>query len=113
MNQERKSKIKLISEMIAIYQTTVLNETDSDNIRLIKQDITNKKMDLEELKQELNSELNTLYDSGANEIDPEVNQLQIIINDVNVPKLQSSADRFKSINNAQTITTRPEIQVII
>ena len=83
MNQERKSKIKLISEMIAIYQTTVLNETDSDNIRLIKQDITNKKMDLEELKQELNSELNTLYDSGANEIDPEVNQLQIIINDVN------------------------------
>lgn len=83
MIQERKSKIKLISEMIAIYQTTVLNETDSDNIRLIKQDITNKKMDLEELKQELNSELNTLYDSGANEIDPEVNQLQIIINDVN------------------------------
>ena len=38
--------------------------------------------------------------------------IQIIINEVNVPKLQSSADKFKSINNAHTITTIPEIQVI-
>ena len=38
--------------------------------------------------------------------------IQIMINEVNVPKLQSSADRFKSINNAQIITTKPEIQVI-
>ena len=34
--------------------------------------------------------------------------IQIIINDVNVPKLQSSAEIFKSINNAQTITIKPE-----
>jgi hypothetical protein len=38
--------------------------------------------------------------------------IQIIINEVNVPKLQSSADKFKSINNAQIITTSPEIHVI-
>ena len=37
---------------------------------------------------------------------------QIITNDVNVPKLQSAADIFKSINSPQTITTRPDIQVI-
>ena len=38
--------------------------------------------------------------------------IQMIINDVNVPKLQSSAEIFKSINKAQTITIIPEIQVI-
>ena len=39
--------------------------------------------------------------------------IQIIINDVNVPKLQSSAEIFKSINKAQTITINPEIHVSI
>ena len=38
---------------------------------------------------------------------------QTIINDVNVPKLQSSADKFKSINNAQMITIKPESHVIM
>ena len=38
--------------------------------------------------------------------------IQIIINDVKVPKLHNSADIFKSINNPQTITIKPEIQVI-
>lgn len=37
--------------------------------------------------------------------------MQIIINDVNVPKLHNSADMFKSINNAHITTTIPEIQV--
>lgn len=82
MNKELKSKIKLISEMMSIYQTTVANETDYENIQLIKKDITNKKNELEVAKKELNFELNKLYDNGANEIDPEINQTQIIINDV-------------------------------
>ena len=34
-----------------------------------------------------------------------------IINDANVPKLQSSADMFKSINKAPRITIKPESQV--
>ena len=38
---------------------------------------------------------------------------QITINDVNVPKLQSSAEIFKSINNPQRITIKPDTQVII
>lgn len=38
---------------------------------------------------------------------------QITIKDVNVPKLQSSAEMFKSINNPQRITIKPETQVII
>ena len=38
--------------------------------------------------------------------------IQIIINDVNVPKLQSSAEIFKSMNNPQSITIAPAIQVI-
>ena len=38
--------------------------------------------------------------------------IQIIINEVNVPKLQSSADRFKSINSAQIITINPDSHVI-
>ena len=37
---------------------------------------------------------------------------QIITKDVNVPKLQSAADIFKSINKPQIITTIPDIQVI-
>ena len=37
--------------------------------------------------------------------------IQIMINDVNVPKLQSSADIFKSINKEPIITTRPQTQV--
>ena len=82
MNKELKSKIKLISEMMSIYQTTVVNETDYENIQLIKKDITNKKTELEAAKKQLNFELNKLYDNGANEIDPEINQTQIIINDV-------------------------------
>ena len=39
--------------------------------------------------------------------------MQIIINDVNVPKLQSSAEMFKSINKPQRITISPDTQVII
>ena len=39
--------------------------------------------------------------------------IQIIINEVNIPKLQSSAERFKSINKAQIITIKPDNQVII
>ena len=38
---------------------------------------------------------------------------QIIINDVNVPKLHNSADTFKSINNAHIITTKPDKAVTI
>ena len=38
--------------------------------------------------------------------------IHMIMKEVNVPKLQSSADIFKSINNAQTITISPETQVI-
>ena len=38
--------------------------------------------------------------------------IQIIINEVNVPKLHNSADIFKSINNPHTTTIRPAIQVI-
>lgn len=37
---------------------------------------------------------------------------QIMINDVNVPKLHNSAEIFKSINKPQNITIKPEIQVI-
>ena len=36
--------------------------------------------------------------------------IQIIMKDVNVPKLHSSAEIFKSINKAQITTTIPEIQ---
>lgn len=39
--------------------------------------------------------------------------MQITIKDVNVPKLQSSADIFKSINKPQIITIKPDTQVII
>lgn len=38
--------------------------------------------------------------------------IQIIIKEVNVPKLQSSAEMFKSINKPQMITIKPEIHVI-
>ncbi len=38
--------------------------------------------------------------------------MQIIINEVNVPKLQSSAEIFKSINNPQIIIIKPDIHVI-
>lgn len=83
MNQEINNKIKLISEMLSIYQNTVLKESDLENLKLIKKDINNKKIELEEIKRGLNNELNTLYENGANEIDPEINQLQIVINEVN------------------------------
>ena len=82
MNNELKNKINLISEMMSIYQTTIMNETDYENIQLIKKDITNKKNELENVKTQLDFELNKLYDNGANEIDPEINQTQIIINNV-------------------------------
>ena len=36
---------------------------------------------------------------------------QIITKEVNVPKLHSAADIFKSMNNAQTITINPDNQV--
>ena len=39
--------------------------------------------------------------------------IQITINEVNVPKLHNSAEMFKSINKAQTITINPDIQVKI
>ena len=40
-------------------------------------------------------------------------EIQITINDAKVPKLQSSADMFKSINKPHNITIKPETQVII
>ena len=39
--------------------------------------------------------------------------IQITINEVNVPKLQSSAEMFKSMNKPHRITINPEIQVIM
>ena len=38
--------------------------------------------------------------------------IQIITNEVNVPKLHNAADIFKSINKPHTITAIPVIQVI-
>lgn len=83
MDQEIKNKINLISEMMSIYQTTVINETDNENIKLIKKDIINKKIELEDIRKKLNIELNRLYDNGSNEIDPEINQMRSVINEVN------------------------------
>lgn len=113
MNQEIKNKINLISEMMSIYQTTVVNETDNENIKLIKKDVTNKRSELEDIKKELNIELNRLYDNGSNEIDPEINQMRIIINEVNnlieeiVPDilsyLQSTNFEIKIENNVQNL----------
>lgn len=37
--------------------------------------------------------------------------IHMIINEVKVPKLHNSAEIFKSINKAQIITIKPEIQV--
>lgn len=37
--------------------------------------------------------------------------MQIMIKDVNVPKLHNSAEIFKSINKEPIITTRPQTQV--
>ena len=37
--------------------------------------------------------------------------MQIMINDVNVPKLHNSAEIFKSINTEPITTIRPQIQV--
>ena len=102
MNQEMNNKIKLISEMLSIYQNTVLNEKDLENLKLIKKDIDNKKIELDEIKKDLNNELNTLYENGANEIDPEINQLQIVINEVNellediIPDILSYINLFNS-----------------
>ena len=39
--------------------------------------------------------------------------MQMIIKDVNVPKLHNSAEIFKSINKPQIITIKPDTQVII
>ena len=82
MNEDIKRKIKMISEMLYIYQTTVVKETENENINLIKKDVANKKNDLENIRNDLEKELNRLYDNGSNEIDPEVNQLQSVINEV-------------------------------
>lgn len=82
MNEEIKNKIKLISEMLSMYQNTIIKETDVETINLIRKDVASKKIDLEVIKDNLEIELNNLYDNGANEIDPEINQLQIVINEV-------------------------------
>ena len=119
MNQEIKNKINLISEMMSIYQTTVVNETDNENIKLIKKDVTNKRSELEDIKKELNIELNRLYDNGSNEIDPEINQMRIIINEVNnlieeiIPDilsyLQSTNFEIKIENNVQNLVKEDAI----
>ena len=83
MSQEVNNKIKLISEMLSIYQNTILKEKDLENLKLIKKDIDNKRIELEDIKKDLDNELNILYENGANEIDLEINQLQIVINEVN------------------------------
>lgn len=115
MNEEIRTNVKRISEMMSIYQSTILSENDNENIELIQKDIKDKELQLEKLRKELNAELAQLYDNGANEIDPEVNQLQIIINEVDdllediVPDILSYIQTPGQEISNQTVKTEKNI----
>lgn len=82
MNEETKVKLRQITEMISIYQSTISDDIDMENMKLIQVDLQNKERQLNEIRESLDEELSKLYDNGANEIDSEVNQVRNQIQEI-------------------------------
>ena len=60
MKEETKAKVKQISEIVSIYQTSI-EGVDPESMKLLKEDLQDKEQELNKIKEEFENELEELY----------------------------------------------------
>ena len=91
MSEEMELKIKQVKEILSIYETTIKDESMVENIGLIRNDLENKRKELEKI-------IGQLYEAGFNEIDTEINQVQNEIQNIdNLISVTNSYQEKKEI----------------
>lgn len=85
MNEGTKEELNKITKKVSdIYQKVFSEEKGENcNSQWFEADLNIMYKQLENIKRGLDDKLSALYDNGANEIDPEVNQLQREIQEIN------------------------------